>query len=455
MQLPEQFKKVMAQTLGEAYAGYIRALEQPPFRGLRINTLKADAEQVLLKLALQTKRTPFCTDGYYIDSNLSGLGNHPLHHAGAFYLQEPSAMAAVTALAPQPGERILDLCAAPGGKATQIAAAMQQTGVLVANEVIPGRARTLCANMERLGVSNAIVTNADPQTLGRALPGYFDRILVDAPCSGEGMIRRQPQVLEQWSEKNRLSCQQRQLHILNEADQMLRPGGCMVYSTCTLSGEENEQVIAMFLQMHPDYQLVPIQQPFGRPAFDRLCKEPSIVLARRILPQDGGEGHFVAKLQKTDRQRENVHDLHAWPASGLLKSSSGELHLFWDFYHTYFSDEPAHIVEIDGRVLLLPEQMPALPGVHVLAAGIEAGKIVGKRFVPAHGLYMAKRSVQTLELSLQDKRIFRFLRGEELDCDYNGYCGVAVEGICVGFGKASNGHLKNHYPKGLRIIGGR
>ena len=271
-------------------AAFLASAQKPHVKGLRVNTLKIDPER-FLKFHLAAAPTPFCKEGFYIPSE-EKLGNHPLHHAGAFYLQEPSAMSAVTALDPRPGDRVLDLCAAPGGKSTQIAARLSGAGFLLSNEIVKSRANILLSNMERMGVLNAAVTNCHPDVIADACFEAFDKVLVDAPCSGEGMIRKDPTILENWSEENVTACALRQQKILNSAARCLKPGGVLVYSTCTFSKEEDEDVIEQFLKEHSEFSLEPIAASFGRPAIDL----PS---ARRILWTDGGEGHFVARLRKS------------------------------------------------------------------------------------------------------------------------------------------------------------
>lgn len=444
--LPENFLECIKKTLGEDYAGYLDSLSAEPFRGLRVNTLKANAD-ILHFLPFKCSPAPFCTDGYYISGSLTGIGNHPLHHAGAFYMQEPSAMCAVTALDVQKGDRVLDLCAAPGGKSTQIASALGGTGLLVANEIISSRAKTLCSNLERLGVRNSVVTNARPDELEQSLAGFFDKILVDAPCSGEGMIRREPNAAAQWKQENREACALRQLKILNSADRMLKAGGALVYSTCTLSGEENEAVIDRFLETHTYYEIDEIKADFGRAAYARFAKRDDITRARRILPQDGGEGHFAARLIK----REDTGQ--SYTLETVQTQSPPEFEAFLDENFEKFSG--VHAVFSDG-VTLLPEKLPKITGARVIRRGVPAGRLCKNRFEPSHALYMAALQPDLknrIDLTPDSREIRCFLHGEEIECDAVGYTAVTVCGITVGFGKASRGKLKNHYPKGLRILG--
>lgn len=445
MKFPTEFLSAIKTTLGDDFDGYLSSLENEAYRGLRINRLKAD-DSILSHLDFECTPSPFSPDGYYIDNGIKSLGNHPLHHAGAFYLQEPSAMSAVTALDVKPHDRVLDLCAAPGGKSTQIASALQGTGLLISNEIVPARAKILCQNIERMGAKNAIVTSARPDELEDKLQGFFDKILVDAPCSGEGMIRREPNAILEWKFENRQMCADRQLKILESADKMLKAGGVLVYSTCTLSEDENEQVIDNFIKSHPYYEIDEITAQFGRCAYARFADNPDIVKARRILPQDKGEGHFVARLKKLEYTGENYE---------IAPEISEKNSSFNEFLDTHFCEILGNIQINRDNVSILPSGIPILRGVHILRAGVQAGTLKKNRFEPAHAMYMAqspKNIKNVLDLNLDDTRIYDFLRGYEIDCDKKGYIAVTVCGVTVGFGKASGGRLKNHYPKGLRIL---
>ena len=288
--LPHAFCDRMKETLGREYEAFLACYEKPHLRGIRLNPQKCGEDLLRSALPFPVTAAPFSPLSYYVPKEAEHLGVLPLHHAGAFYVQEPSAASAVTVLAPQPGERVLDLCAAPGGKSTQIAALLAGKGLLWSNEVVRNRANVLLSNMERMGVRNAVVSCCRPEVLCSALAGFFDKVLVDAPCSGEGMFRRDERAIQEWSPEHVKTCAVRQLAILESASQALREGGILVYSTCTFSPEENEGVISAFLEEHCDFALVDCGVSFGRPG--------TIPQTRRILPLDGGEGHFVAKLQR-------------------------------------------------------------------------------------------------------------------------------------------------------------
>ena len=364
-------------------------------------------------------------------------------------MQEPSAASAVSVLAPEPGERILDLCAAPGGKSAQIAGLLQGRGLLWSNEIVRQRAQVLLSNLERLGVRNAVVSSCHPQTLCQALEGYFDRVLVDAPCSGEGMFRRDPKAAEEWSAAHVEACAARQLAILESAKMAVRPGGVLVYSTCTFSAEENEGVADAFLARNPDFSPEPCGVAFGRPALPELGngRKELEKAGRRIFPMDGGEGHFVARFR-----RQGKGERFALPRPRETTRSDLE-----NWYGEIFSDQPwGCFQEVAGKIAIVPEEAPPLEGKGVLRAGVWMAERAKGRLEPCHGVFAAAQPSavrRLLQLSSQDGRTAAFLRGEELDCGLEpGYAGVAVDGVMLGFGKVTGGRLKNRYPKGLRAL---
>lgn len=441
MPLPQAFLSRMQTMLGDEYSQFLAAYDQPHFRGVRINPLKCDRETIEAAMGTLTP-SPFSPLCFYTQTEK--VGSLPLHHAGAFYSQEPSASSAVTVLAPEPGEKVLDLCAAPGGKSTQIAACLMGEGLLWSNEIVKNRAQILLSNMERMGVKNAVVSSCHPETLCSRLAGFFDKVLVDAPCSGEGMFRRDEQAVEEWSPEHVKACADRQLAILHSAKQAVREGGVLVYSTCTFSPEENEGVIRRFLEEEPGFVLESPGVSFGRKA--------EAMDAVRIYPMDGGEGHFAARLRR-------VSENPKMPASLKLPAEKGEgFQLARELLQKVFRQPPQNsIMQAGNRLYLLPDRLPEISGLGVLRAGVEVGEIKGKRIEPAHGLFMAARQ-EDLQYSVSfpsnSAEIASFLRGEELgvelDAPNGSYVGVCVDQVTVGYGKYSSGRLKNHYPKGLR-----
>ena len=393
-------------------------------------------------LDFELVNTPFCKQGFYIPDDVKSPGNNPLHHSGAFYIQEPSATSAVTMLDVKKGDFVLDLCAAPGGKSTQVAAALDNTGFLWSNEIVRNRANILLSNIERMGISKFAVSNAYPEKLCMQLSGMFDKVLVDAPCSGEGMFRKDSGAELEWSEEHVKSCAERQLKILNSAKYALKNGGVMVYSTCTFSKEENEGVITQFLEDNPDFSLEDSHVTFGRPTLE---------YARRIFPTDGGEGHFAAKLRKSGTPCEN------YAVQNKNKKIDGKI---FEFYDSVFKNRPfgENIDIINDRIIVLPENYNRFDrSIPVLRAGVILGQIVKNRIEPHHSAFMAVKPedcISSVDFDLNSDEIKAFLHGEEISVasDVRGYTAVCVNGITTGFGKASNGRLKNKYPKGIRIL---
>lgn len=444
------FERVSGLLSKEEFEIFKNEYNKPAYRGVRVNTLKCSVDKFLklVKDVASDDITPFCKEGFYIGEESSLSGNHPLHHAGAVYFQEPSAMSAASALNPQEGDIVLDLCAAPGGKSTQLASALNGKGLLWSNEIVKNRANILLGNIERCGVSNAVVSSSDPETLCSALEGVFDKVLVDAPCSGEGMFRRDKAVYDEWTAEHSDACSVRQLKILDSAKKALRAGGVLVYSTCTFSKQENEDVIEKFLSQNPDFELINSEETFGRTAFDgKSC---------RIYPMDGGEGHFAAKLLKKDDGYCDTRASHETLPTESKKIPSVVIEFLED---TFINTEPYKRLLLHGdNVFALPDYCPDVRGTGVIRAGVFVGTVKKNYFEPHHALFMAadKDNIKrVVDLSIDDPRVKKFLHGEEIAVEANikGYAAVCVEGIVTGFGKVSNGMLKNKYPKGLRTLG--
>ncbi|MGN0430839.1 MAG: RsmB/NOP family class I SAM-dependent RNA methyltransferase [Lachnospiraceae bacterium] len=461
--LPEAFLDRMEKLLQEEYPAFLQSFEGEPHKGLRINTLKTGVEEFLEKNSFSLGRIPWVENGFYYHAE-NQPGKPPFHEAGVYYIQEPSAMAPVPFLEVKPGERVLDLCAAPGGKSTQIAEYMQGEGLLVCNEIHPARARILSENIERMGIRNAMVTNESPQNLEKAFPGYFDKILVDAPCSGEGMFRKNEEASTEWSPENVMLCAQRQDEVLASAAEMLRPGGRIVYSTCTFAPAENEGTISRFLKEHKDFSVVKADMPKGFvPGRAEWIKEPAtgIENTMRLMPHKiQGEGHFLAVLQKEGAWNEN------WKRSSAGGQEKGikekEYADFVTFEKKYLKgSEFKGIYLLFGEQLYLaPEDMPALKGLKVLRPGLHLGTLKKNRFEPSHALALTLKKeevVQYVELSVQEAA--HYLSGQTFAMEDirlssadnpGGWCLVCVEGFSAGWGKLAGNMLKNHYPKGLR-----
>ncbi|MEZ4508598.1 MAG: RsmB/NOP family class I SAM-dependent RNA methyltransferase [Eubacteriales bacterium] len=426
--LPEAYLARMRAQLGEAdYAAYIRAMGEPPRRALRVNTLKItpDAFRALADFPLAP--TGLLPESFFFEDGVA-IGRHALHAAGLCYAQEPAAQIPATLTGAQRGMAVLDLCAAPGGKTTQLAAMMENSGLLIANEIVRSRAEILAGNIERLGVTNALVTSMRPNALANALGACFDAVLVDAPCSGEGMFRRDETAVREWSAAHVLSCAARQEQILESAAALVNRGGRMVYSTCTFSREENEDAVERFLLAHPDF---------------------SLAESRRMYPHNSpGEGQFMALLTR--------EDCEGGAACALAEPEGERIPVFEAFWRETFAlEQPRAMLLPDGRVFLPPALLPReRKGLQILLAGVLAGELKNGRFMPGHALAMAyptgafKQSV-----SLEGDAQRRFLAGETVACppSLSGWCAATAHGYPVGWGKAVDGVLKNHIPKGLRI----
>lgn len=425
MQLPEAFLIRMQRELGEEFSAFLASYDTPAERGIRVNTLKltADAFRRIAPFALAP--VPWEENGFYVAEEK--VGAHPYHFAGLYYAQEPSAMSAVPLLEVVPGDRVLDLCSAPGGKGTQIASALQGEGLLVLNEKVPDRAKILSQNVERMGIRNAVVLNESPDAIAPHFSGYFNKILVDAPCSGEGMFQKEAAALSEWSEQNVAMCARRQAAILRSAAEMLAGGGTLVYSTCTFAPAEDELQVEAFLAAHPEF---------------------SCVLQKKYYPhRERGEGHFVAKLVKENGERGELR---------LQKAVCGKREeALYRTFEASFSRRREENLHLAGDSLYaLPEGCFSLKGLRVLRAGVKLGILKKDRFEPDHALVLAMRREELRPVVDTDcTGILPYLRGEPIVADgaKNGWCAVCVDGFPVGLGKITDGTVKNHYPKGLRL----
>lgn len=437
--------------LGEEYDAWEASCGKECARALRVNTWKA-GKDFLDRAPFCLSPVPWAEGGYYYEA-ADAPGKHPYHEAGLYYIQEPSAMAVAEYLSAAPGEKILDLCAAPGGKSVQIAAKMNGRGVLICNEIHPLRAKILSENIERMGIRNAIVTNEPPEKLAECFGGYFDRILVDAPCSGEGMFRKNAEAVLEWSMENITLCANRQEEILSCAAQMLRPGGRLVYSTCTFAPEENEGSVSRFLQSHPEFEILPAVKKAGMTegrADWIKHPAPHMEYAVRLFPHKlRGEGHFLALLQK----REDVGGFAGrMEEFGMPEKNFGE---WLEFGKENLKKKPSGICFPYGdQLYLLPERAPSLGGIRILRPGLHLGTNKKRRFEPSHALALSLRKdevCRSLDVPSDGKEILSYLNGEAIAADgEKGWHLITTDGYGVGWGKRSGGLMKNHYPKGLR-----
>lgn len=459
MNLPIEFEKKMKAFLGDEWDDFLYSYDNNRFQALRFNTLKVQSQEermrILKVLGISSdKRVSWANEAYYFDENVRP-GKHPYHEMGLYYIQEPSAMSAAALLALKPGMRVLDLCAAPGGKSTQLATYLGDSGLLVSNEINTQRSRILSQNIERMGIKNAIVTNEDSFVLASHFPGFFNAIQVDAPCSGEGMFRKLPEAIEQWSMENVAICAARQKEILDNAAVMLKPGGTIVYSTCTFSKEENEDVIEYFLERHPDFTLEEME---------------------RFWPHKvDGEGHFVAKLVrrgcvdtdlKADRKtkkNKNSKNRKNETKSALTKEN---MKLLSEFLDETISEDMAAWIKNSGLVMFgeqlyrLPDMEVDIKGLKVQRAGLHIGEFKKQRFEPSHSLALALKlseAKNVVKLTWDDPQTTGFFNGQSVmlsdeqtaECK-KGWALVCVDGYTAGWGKVNGTQVKNHYPKGLR-----
>lgn len=477
MNLPIEFEKKMKAFLGNEWDDFLYSYDNNRFQALRFNTLKVQSPEermrILKVLGISSdKRVSWANEAYYFDENVRP-GKHPYHEMGLYYIQEPSAMSAAALLAPKPGMRVLDLCAAPGGKSTQLATYLGDRGLLVSNEINTQRSRILSQNIERMGIKNAIVTNEDSFVLASHFPGFFNAIQVDAPCSGEGMFRKLPEAIEQWSMENVAICAARQKEILDNAAVMLKPGGVIVYSTCTFSKEENEDVIEYFLERHPDFTLEEME---------------------RFWPHKvDGEGHFVAKLVRRGSVNElgadydvcedscnKVEDTGLKADRKIKKNKNSKnrknetkpaltkenMKLLTEFLDETISENMAAWIK-NSRLVMFGEQLYRLPdmevdikGLKVQRAGLHIGEFKKQRFEPSHSLALALKlseAKNVVKLTWDDPQTTGFFNGQSVmlsdeqtaECK-KGWALVCVDGYPAGWGKVNGAQVKNHYPKGLR-----
>ena len=459
----------MKEILGEDYEAFLTGFDGQRQYGLRVNTLKMNLEEFERIAPFHLKKVPWISNGYFYEAE-DVPAKHPFYSAGLYYLQEPSAMTPASRLKVQPGERVLDLCAAPGGKATELGAALQGEGLLVANDINTARARALLRNLELFGISNSFVTNEPPHVLAERFPEFFHKIMVDAPCSGEGMFRKNPAVVDSWQEKGPEYFSKLQREIIVQAADMLLPGGMMFYSTCTFSPLENEKTITHLLKERSDMEVIPMEDYEGfaegltsyrGEVFDESCR-----LCRRIWPHKmSGEGHFMALLHKKNgvqqQVQQTVSQSSIWweKCKGLNKEQKAAAEDF--FSHVNIAYDEKRIDVRGDNLYYLPAPKYDGRGLHFLRNGLFMGEFKKKRFEPSQPFALALHAQdfdQVLDFPADDERLSRYLRGETLDVSdllagekkRKGWQLVMVAGHPLGFGKLVNNNLKNKYPAGWR-----
>ena len=448
--LPIEFEKRMKALLGAGFDDYVKSLENPPVKAFRVNSSKIAVEDFEKINPFGDEKIPYVEGGYYL--NYEKVGNHPFHHAGLIYVQEPAAMAPAECVDIEPDSKVLDMCAAPGGKSTQLKNKLNQDGLLVSNEIIPSRCKILTGNIERLGFKNCVTTCMDTSRLAALFPDTFDIIMVDAPCSGEGMFRKEPVAVDEWSEENVQKCAERQTEVLENAVRCLASGGTIIYATCTFSLEENEMMVDSFLKAHPDFEIIPVKPEVQAASASGIkfdgCECQNMHYARRFYPHTSrGEGQFMAVLR------------HKGEGSATYKKvtkTPQKLNpVLTDFLDDALESYNKNDITIYGDTPVFYSGDLEIKKGNAFMCGVTIGEIKKNYLLPHHQLFMAygKDFKRKIELAVDSDDIQKYLHGEEIKTDCkNGWAAVTVCGVPIGGAKVSNGTAKNHYPKGLRIL---
>ncbi len=447
--LPIEFIERMKILLGDEFDNFISAMNAEPTRSFRVNTDKISLEEFEKINIFSDEKIPYVSNGYYF--NYDKIGNHPYHHAGMIYVQEPAAMAPAECIDINPDWTVLDMCAAPGGKSTQIKNKLGENGILVSNEIIPSRCKILTGNIERLGLKNCVTTCMDTGRLSRIFPKTFDMIMVDAPCSGEGMFRKDDTAIEEWSIENVNKCAVRQAEILENAALMLKDGGYIVYATCTFSLEENEMTVDKFLDLHPEFEIIPVTNSVAECTaagikFDG-CKCENISYARRFYPHIcKGEGQFMAVLH-------NKNEAYNTKTYSKNKTEKIDKTVF-DFLDDVLVDyDKNKVIMYNGNPVYFTPDFEISKGT-AFSCGVTIGEIKKNYILPHHQFFMALGNdfKRKINLTADSDKLIKYLHGEEIDVDCeNGWAVITVDGCSVGGVKVVSGRAKNHYPKGLRL----
>ncbi len=451
--LPTQYENRMKTLLGEDFEAYKKVLEEEPIKAFRVNTDKISLEDFKKINPFKSEKIPYVENGFYLYDEKTG--NHPFHHAGMIYIQEPGAMVPAQCIDIKEDWKILDMCAAPGGKSTQLKNKLGENGLLVSNEIIPSRCKILTGNIERLGLKNCITTCLDTSRLADKFPHTFDLIMVDAPCSGEGMFRKEEIAVSEWSEENIKKCAVRQREILENAVKCLKDGGYIIYATCTFSLEENEMLVDSFLKAHPEFELVPVKDIVRENTSDGVffdgCECKNINFARRFYPhKNKGEGQFAAVLKNT--LTDTVRVTKKKESKKVSDKVDSVVFQFLD--DTLISYDKSAVRMYNGKPVYLSSNIDIEKGV-AFSCGVTIGEIKKNYILPHHQFFMAmgKDFKRKIELTADCDEIMRYLHGEEISAECEkGWAVVTVNNCSLGGVKVADGKAKNHYPKGLRLL---
>ena len=457
MNLPVAFTDKMKKLLGNEYDEYLACYDETRLYGLRVNTKKISVEEFKKICPFEIKPIPWIENGFYYDGEKIQAAKHPYYFAGLYYLQEPSAMTPANRLPIEPGDKVLDVCAAPGGKATELGAKLKGEGVLIANDISNSRAKGLLKNIEVFGIGNVLVLSEEPGKLEEYFPEYFDKILIDAPCSGEGMFRKDKKMVKAWEEHGPEFFAKIQRSIVTQAARMLKPGGMMLYSTCTFDPEENEGTIEYLIEQYPEFEIKEIR-PYegfacGKPEVTK-SQDESLTKTVRIWPHKmHGEGHYVALLQKGEKTGGNALK----PSKNKAKKVPDEI---LEFFKDIDWDMDWSRLELySEKVYYMPKDIPNVKGIRFLRTGLYLGDLKKNRFEPSQSLAMCLKKEEyknTVNLTADDERVIKYLKGETIDVDdivslkAKGWQLVLIDGYPLGWGKLANGTLKNKYLPGWR-----
>lgn len=446
MILPINFEKSMEALLTSEYSSYRKSLDAPFYHGLRCNELKIDVNSFKEISPFKLEEIPWVNNGFYYSST-EQPAKHPFYHAGLYYIQEPSAMTPASIMPIEEGDKVLDLCAAPGGKSTQLGAKLGQSGLLVCNDISSSRAKAIVKNIELFGIRNAVILSETPKKLETYFESYFDKILVDAPCSGEGMFRKDPSMIKNWEETGNSYYEAIQKEILPSAEKMLKPGGYMVYSTCTFSPIENERMMEWFVKSYPHMELVPLTAEYGIE-----CGREGVSEALRLWPHKlKGEGHFVALLRKKDGQDRHVHK--PFPL-GMIKEQQISEYTRFEKDALNLELDRDQMMLIDENLYFLPQELPNIKGLRILKSGWALGELKKNRFEPSQAFASGLKRDEVksiISLNRNDPEVIKYLKGETLDKGVpEGYHMIAVEGFSLGWAKKTGHILKNKYSAGWR-----